>query len=146
MKLETLHKSKVLNSMVTKFFRNFCGLSILIPVKVGTCQFLGQSFGPRTANASILMKFCTLNKSRVANSMVTIAFCDLWRLSNLALLNIGTCHLLGRTFKQELQELQFGEILHSVQVKDAEFNGGNSFVILDTCQFWSLSVLAPVLF
>ena len=95
-----------------KFFGNVCRLSILIPVNVGNCQFLGQSYGPRMANASILMKFCTLNKSRMANSMVTIAFCDLWRLSNLALLNISTCHLLGHIFKQELQELQFGEFLY----------------------------------
>ena len=114
--------------MVTKIFSNICRLSILIPVNVGTCQFLGQSYGPRRANASILMKFCTLNKSRMTNSMVTIAFCDLWRLSNLVLLNIRTCHLLGHIFKQELQEIQFGEFLYKAQINDAEFNGGNTFL------------------
>ena len=57
-------------------------------------------------------------------------------MSNLTLLNIGTCHLLGHIFKQELQELQFGEILYSAQIKDTEFSGDNSFfMILDACQF-----------
>ena len=101
------------------FFCNFWCQSILIPVNVGTCQFLGQSYGPRTANASILMKFCSLNKSRVANSMVKIVFCDSWRLLNLTLVNISTCNFLGHIFKQELQELQFGEISYSAQIKDA---------------------------
>ena len=128
MKFKTLHKSKALNSMVTKVFCNFWCLSILIPVNVGICQFLDQRYGPRTANASILMKFCTLNKSRVANSVVTIVFCDSWQLSNLTLLYIGNCHFLGHSFKQELQELQFGEILYSAQIKVAEFNGYNCFL------------------
>ena len=51
--------------------------------------------------------------------MVKIVFCDSWRLLNLTLVNISTCNLLGHIFKQELQELQFGEILYSAQIKDA---------------------------
>ena len=43
----------------------------------------------------------------------------------LPLLNIGTCHPLGHIFKQELQELRFGEILYSAQTKDA---GDNNFL------------------
>ena len=149
MKFETLHKSKAPNSMVTNFFCNFWRLSILIPVSVGTCQFLGQSYGPKTANAWILMKFCALNKSMVANSMVTLVFCDSWWLSNLTLFNIGTGHLLGHIFKQELQELQFGEILYSAEIKDAEFSGDNCFlwflmlVNFDLCQYWHLSCFRP---
>ena len=121
----------------------------MTPVNVSTCHFFGQGYGPRTGNAPILMKFCTLNKSRVSGSMVTIAFYDSWRLSNLTLLNIGTCHLLGHIFKHELQELQFGEILYSAQIKDAEFNGDNNFlwflmlVDFDLCQYWHLSCFRP---
>ena len=58
----------------------------MIPVNAGTCQFLGQRYGPRTTNVSILIKFYTLNKSRVVNSMATIVFCDcqIWDFSILA--------------------------------------------------------------
>ena len=125
--------------LMLPFFCNFWCLSILIPANVGTCQFLGQSYGPRPANASILMKFYTLNKSMVANSMATIVFHDSWRLSNLTLFNIDTCYLLGHIFKQELQELQFGEILYPAQIKVAEFNSDNSF-----CDSWCLSILTSV--
>ena len=51
-------------------------LTMLIPVNVGTCHLLGHSFGGRTANGSILMKFCTLHKSRAVSSMVAIGFCN----------------------------------------------------------------------
>ena len=126
----------------------------MTPVNIDTCQcwhlsVLSQSYGAITAKASILMKFCALNKSRVANSMVTIVFCDSWRLSNLTLPSIGTCHLLGHIFKQELQELQFDEILYSAQIKDTEFNGDNSFlwflmlVNFELCQHWHLSCFRP---
>ena len=98
MKFRTLHKSRAVNSMVTIVFCNFWCLSILTPVNVGTCHLLGHSFGRRTANASILMKFRTLRKVRVVNSIVTIAFCDSRRLSNLTPVNIGTCHLLGHSY------------------------------------------------
>ena len=149
MKFVTLHKSKALNSMVTKFICNFWHLSILIPANVGTCQFLVQSYGRRMTSASILMKFSTLNKSRLMNSMVTTVSCNSWRLSNLTLLNIGTCHLLSHIFKQELQELQFGEILYSAQIKDVEFNGDNNFLWFsmlanfDLCQYWHVSCFRP---
>ena len=143
-KFETLHKSKTLNSMVTKFFYNFWRLSILIPVNVSTCQILGQSYGPRTANASILLKFCTLNKSRVANSMVTIVFCDSWRRSNLTLLNIGTYHILGHKFGwrtanasilMKLCTLHKSKTLSSmVTIVFCSF--WRPSVKFDTCQFW----------
>ena len=98
MKFHTLHKSRAVNSMVTTFFCNFWRLSILTPVNVGTCHLLGHSFGRRTANASVLMKFRTPHKSKEGNSIVTIVFCDSWRLSNLTPVNIDTCHLLGHSF------------------------------------------------
>ena len=93
MKFYTLHKLRAVNSMVTIGFCNFWRLSILTPINVGTCHLLGHSFGQRTGNASILMKFRTLHKVRVVNSIVTIAFCDSRGLSNLTPVNIGTCHL-----------------------------------------------------
>ena len=58
-------------------------LTMLIPVSVGTCRLLGHGFGGRTANGSILMKFCTLHKSRAVSSMVAIGFCNYWRMSIL---------------------------------------------------------------
>ena len=51
-------------------------LCCLTPVNIGTCHLLGHRFGRRAANASILMKFCSLLKSRTVNSMVTIGFCN----------------------------------------------------------------------
>ena len=109
MKFCTLHKSRAVNSMVTIGFCNFWRLSILTPVNVGTCHLLGHSFGRRTANASILMKFRTLHKSRVGNSIVTIAFCDSWRLLNLTPVSIGNCHLLGHSFEQNCKSFSFDE-------------------------------------
>ena len=98
MKFCTLHKSRAVNSMVTIGFCNFWRLSILPPVNVGTCHLLGHTFGQNTANASILMKFCTLHKMRVVNSIATIVFCDSRRLSNLTPVHIGTYHLLGHNY------------------------------------------------
>ena len=73
-------------------------LSILTPVDIGTCHLLGLSFGRKTANLPILMKFCTLHKPRVVNSIVTIVFCHSWHMSILAIVNIGTCYLLDHSF------------------------------------------------
>ena len=98
MKLCILRKSRVVNLMVTIVFCNFWRLSILTPVNVGTCHLLGHSFGRRKANASILMKFRTLDKVRVVNSVVTILFCDSRCLSNLKPVNIGTCLPLGHSY------------------------------------------------
>ena len=70
-------------------------------------KVLGHSFGRITANVSILMKICTLHKSRVGNLIVSIVFCDSSSLSNLIPVNIGTCHLLGHSFEQKLQQVQF---------------------------------------
>ena len=81
--------------------------------------------------------------------MGTKVFCDSWRLSSLALLNIGTCHVLGHIFKAEFQKLQFGAILYSAQIEDAEFNGDNSFlwflmlVNFDLSQYWHQSCFRP---
>ena len=98
MKFHSLHKSRAVNSMVIIVFCNFWRLSILTPVNDGTSHLLGHRFGRRTANASILMKFRTLYKVTVVNSIVTIVFCDSWSLSNLTPVNIGTCHLLGHSY------------------------------------------------
>ena len=95
MKFCTLHKSRAVNSMVTIGFCNYWRMSVMTPVSVGTCHLLGHSFGGRTADASILMKFRTPHKSRVGNLIVTVVFYDSWCLSNLTPVNIGTCHLLG---------------------------------------------------
>ena len=51
-------------------------LSFLTPVNVGTCHLFGHNFGRRIANASVLMKFRTLYKVRVVNSIVKIVFCN----------------------------------------------------------------------
>ena len=84
------------------FFSNFWRLSILTLVNLCTCHLLGHSFGSfgrRATNASILMKFCTRHKMRVVNSIVTIVFWDFRRLSDLTLVNISTCHLLGHSYE-----------------------------------------------
>ena len=94
----TLHKSRAVSSMVAIAFCNLWRLSMLTPVNVGTCHPSGHSFGRRTENASILMKFRTLHKVRVVNSIVTIVFCNSPSLSNLAPVNTGTCHLLGHSY------------------------------------------------
>ena len=122
-------------------------LWFLTPVNVGTCHLLGHSFGRRTANASILMKFRILHKSRLGNSKVAIVFCDSWRLSDLRPVNIGTCHLLGHSFEQKLQELQFRWNLKLCINRRPRIQWWQIFfVIFDACQYWYLSVLAPVSF
>ena len=146
MKFETLRKSKALNSMVTTFICNFWWLSILIPANVGTCQFLGQSYGRRTTSSSILMKFCTLNKSRVANSMMAIVFCDSWRLSNLTVLNIGICHLLGHIFNKSCKN--FNLVKFYTLHKSKTLSSMVTVVLCDSwcLSIWSLSILARVMF
>ena len=47
-------------------------LWFLMPVNIGTCYLLGHSFWPKMSNAPVLMKFCTLHKTKVVNSMVSI--------------------------------------------------------------------------
>ena len=122
-------------------------LWFLTPVNVGTCHLLGHSFGQRTANASILMKFRTLHKSRVLNSIVKIVFCDSWRLSNLISVSIGTYHVLGRSFEQKLQELQFWWILKLYINRRPWIQWWQSlFVIFDDCQYSYLPMLAHVSF
>ena len=82
--------------------KTFCDswrLSILTPVDIGTCHLLGHSFGPKTANLSILIKFCTLRKPWVVNSMVKIFF-----LCFLTPVNIDNCQYwyllsLGHKFR-----------------------------------------------
>ena len=132
MKFCTQHKSRTVISMVTIGFCNFWRLSILTPVSIGTCHLLGHSFGRKTANVSILMKFCTLHKSKVGNSIMTIVFCDSRSLSNLAPVNIGTCHHLGHSF-----ELIKFETLHKSKTL-------NSMVTKFFYNFWRLSILIPV--
>ena len=47
-------------------------LWFLKPVNIGTCHLLGHIFWPKIAIAPVLMKFCTLHKTRVVNSMISI--------------------------------------------------------------------------
>ena len=55
-----------------KIFCDSWRLSKFTPVDIGTCHLLGQSFGPKTENAPVLIKFCTLHKTSVVNSTVSI--------------------------------------------------------------------------
>ena len=110
MKFRTLHKCRAVNSMVTKIFYKFWHLSILTSANVGTCHLLGHgfgSFGWRTANVSILMKFRTRHKLRVVNSIVTIIFCDFRHLSNLTPVDNGTCDPFCHSFGPKWQIPQF---------------------------------------
>ena len=88
-------------------------LWFLTPANVGTCLLSGHSFERRTANASILTKFCSLHKSRVVSSMVTIVFCNFLCPPILTPVNAGTYHLLGHSFGEEWQMLQFHFVLYT---------------------------------
>ena len=153
MKFRTLHKCRAVNSMVTKFFYKFWRLSILKSVNVGTCHLLGLGFGSfecRTANASILMKFCTRHKLRVVNSIVTIVFCDFRCLSKF-----DTCwhwHLwsfFSQFWTKNGKSPNFDEILYFAQIEHDEFNSDNSFTgfltpaNIDNCQYWYLLSFRP---
>ena len=140
MKFCTLHKSRAVNSMMKIFFCNFWRLSILTPVTVGTCHLLGHSFGRRTASASTLMKFRTLHKSRVVNSIVTIVFYDFRHLSNLTRVNIGICHLLGHSFGPKTANLPILMKFRTLH----KSRGLNSMVTIVFCDSWRLSILAIV--
>ena len=75
-------------------------LWLLTPVGIGACHlFLGHIFGPKTTNLPILMRFCTLHKPRVVNSMATIVLYDSWRLPILTIVSVGTYYLLGQSFR-----------------------------------------------
>ena len=126
-------------------------LWFLTPVNVGTCYRSGHTFGQRTANASILMKFGTLHKVRVVNWIVTIVVCDSPRLSNFTPVNIGTCHLLGHSYGewwiQWWQQFWAKVAGASVLMKFATLHKSkvlnsvvtNFFVTLDPCRYWRLS-------
>ena len=109
---------------------------------VGTCHLSGHSFGWKAVNASILMKFCTLHKSRAMKSVVTIVFCNFWRLSILTPVNVGTCHLLGHVFGSFGQRMANVSVLmkshtqHKVRVV-------NSIVAIVFCDSQRLSNLTP---
>ena len=85
----------------------------MTPANVGTCHLSGHSFGRRTANASILMKFHSLHKVKVVNVIVTTLFCDSRRLSILvpvilqAIVTDGGDFNGDNNLEEELQELQF---------------------------------------
>ena len=72
MKFCILHKLSTMNSIVTIVLWDSWRLPILTIVSIGTCYLLGHGFRPKMANASVLIKFCTLHKTRVVNSMVSI--------------------------------------------------------------------------
>ena len=119
-------------------------LWFLTPANVGMCHLSGHSFGWKAVNASILMKFCTLHKSRVVNSMVTIAFCNFWRLSILTPVNVGNCHplvrprfwIFGRRTANVSVLMKF-HTWHKVRVV-------NSIVTIVFCDSRRLSNLTPV--
>ena len=110
---------------------------------VGTCHLSGHSFGRRAANASILMRFRTLHKSRAVKSMVTIVFCNFWYLSILTSVNVGTCYLLGPSFESFGRRAANASMLmkfctrHKVRVV-------NSIVTIVFCDSRRLSDLTPV--
>ena len=81
-----------------KFFGDSWCQSTFATAGIGTCHLSVKSFEPKMANLPILMTFCTLHKPSVVNSMVTIVFCDSWRLPILTIVSIGTCYLLGHSF------------------------------------------------
>ena len=140
MKFCTLNKARVVNSIVTIVFCDSQRLSNLTRVNIGTCHLLGHSFGRRTASASILMKFCTLHKSRVVNSIVTIVFYDFRPLSNLTRVNIGVCHLLGHSFGPKTVNLPILMKFRTLH----KSRGLNSMVTIVFCDSWRLSILAIV--
>ena len=104
-----------------KIFCDSWCLSILRPVDIGTCDLFCHSFGPKMANLPILIKFCTSHKRSVVNSMVTIVFWDSWCLPILAIVSIGTCYLLGHSFRPKMANapvlIRFGT-LHKTRVVD----------------------------
>ena len=109
MKFETLQKSKALNSMMTKFF-----------VILDTCQYWHLSsfrpqFWTKNGNFPILIKFCTLHKPRVVNSMVTMVFCDSWHLSILIIVNIGNLSFRPQFSTKYSKCSSFDEILYFTQ-------------------------------
>ena len=90
----------------------------MIPVNFGTCHLLGHSFGRGTANVSILMKFRTLHKVRVANSIVIIS-CSTCCL-------VGPVKVLQRVPQfstKNGKSSNFDEILYFAQIEGGEFNG-----------------------
>ena len=114
-----------------KIFCDYWGLSILTPVDIGTYHFLGDSFGPKTENLSILMKsvlcrFCTLHKPRVVNSMVTIVF-----FLFLMPVNIDNCqywYLLSirpQSSTKNNKCSNFHESFYFTQNESCEFSGFN---------------------
>ena len=65
-----------------QFFCDSWCLSILRPVDIGTSDLICHSFGRKMANLPILIKFCTLHKPSVVNSMVAIFFLRFLTLAN----------------------------------------------------------------
>ena len=117
----------------------------LTPVSIDTCHLLGHSFGPKMVNLTILMKFCTLLKPTVVNSMVTIVFCDSWCLSILTPVDIDTCHLLGHSFGPKTVNLQILMkfcTLHKLRVVNSMvtiiFFLFLTAVNINNCQYWYL--------
>ena len=69
---------------------------------------------------------------RVFNSIVAIVFCDSRCLSDLTPVNIGTCYLLGHSYRGWW--IQWWQWLWLME--GPEFNGDNFF-----CNSWRLSIL-----
>ena len=125
MKFETLQKSKALNSTMTKIF-----------VILDACQYWHLSsfrpqFWTKNGNFPILIKFCTLHKPRVVNSMVTMVFCDSWQLSILTIVNIGNCYLLGHSFQPNTANAPVLMKFCTLHKECGEFNGFD----IDRCKW-----------
>ena len=127
----------------TEFIDDDSFVWFLTPANGGTCHLSGHSFRQRVANASILMKFCTLHKCRAVNSMVKKFFYKFWHLSILASVNVGTCHLLGHGFGSFGWRTANVSILMKFRTRH-KLRIVNSIVTIIFCDFPHLSDLTPV--
>ena len=107
MKFCTLHKLSAMNSIVTIVFQDSWRLPILTIVSIGTCYLLGHGFRKKMANASVLIKFHTLHKTRVVNSMVSILRDTSWcrrkiklRIEKQILCQKYYCYIISKTGKK----------------------------------------------
>ena len=123
----------------TEFIDDDSFVSFLRPANGGRCHLSGHSFRWRAANASILMKFCTLHKCRAVNSMVAkfltpvnIEICQCRHLSSVR-------PWFWKFWMKNSKCINFDETSYSTQVEGGEFNSNNNIlwfstpVKFDTC-------------
>ena len=143
MRLTIFHEILHSEQFIDEFIDDDSFVWFLTPANGGRCHLSGHSFGRRAANASILMKFCTLNKCRAVNSMVTNFFYKFWCLSILKSVNVGTCHLLGHGFGSFEWRTANVSILMKLCTQH-KLRVVNSIVTIIFCDFRRLSSLTPV--